>query len=224
MNVRRTAIILNSIFMQERNRGVILKEFIDALKSKRYAGVYFLETPYFYDKIECEIAGKKRGVFTDLQFHKIVSKISQVADIIHDAVETMENAYDDGHVLGQSEQAEVDSLNSQIKQLSAEIVRIGNRAPRRVMQLFDQKMHLQRQANKRWKRGAVDYAMELTEGYIIFWHDFSLKVLHHRFGWIITRIYGDSYFTPKEYSNIINAIKSVEEIYSKAAEELNKFM
>ena len=92
------------------------------------------------------------------------------------------------------------------------------------MQLFEQKIHLQRQANKRWKKGAVDYAMGLTEGYIIFWHDFSLKVLHHRFGWIITRIYGDSYFTPKEYSNIINALKSVEEIYSKAAEELNKFM
>ena len=210
--------------MQERNRGVILKEFIDALKSKRYAGVYFLETPYFYDKIECEIAGKKRGVFTDLQFQKIVSKISQVADIIHDAVETIENAYDDGYVLSQSEQTEVDSLNSQIKQLTAEIVRIGNRAPRRVMQLFDQKMHLQRLANKRWKKGAVDYAMGQTEGYIIFWHDFSLKVLHHRFGWIITRIYGDSNFTPKEYSNIINALKSVEEIYKKASEELNKFM
>ncbi len=210
--------------MEKRNRGVILKEFIDALKSKRYAGVYFLETLHFYDKIECEIAGKNKGIFTDLQFRKIVAKISQTADIIHDAVETMEHAYDDGQALSPSEQAEVDSLNSKAKQLAKECGRIENRAPRKAMQLFEQKIHLQRQANKRWKKGAVDYAMGLTEGYIIFWHDFSLKVLHHRFGWIITRIYGDSYFTPKEYSNIINALKSVEEIYSKAAEELNKFM
>ena len=126
--------------MQERNRGVILKEFIDALKSKRYAGVYFLETLHFYDKIECEIAGNNKGIFTDLQFRKIVDKISQTADIINDAVETMEHAYDDGHVLSQSEQAEVDSLNSQVKQLSTEYERIKNRASRKAMQLFEQKI------------------------------------------------------------------------------------
>ena len=213
--------------MEKRNRGVILKEFIDALESKGYARVniiaYYRDSSLFYDKIECEIAEKKKGIFTDLQFSKIVAEISQTADIIHDAVETMEHAYDDGHVLSQSEQAEVDSLNSKAKQLAKECGRIENRAPRKAMQLFEQKIHLQRQANKRWKRGAVDYAMGLTEGYIIFWHEFSLKVLHHRFNWIITRIYGDSYFTPKEYCDIINALKSVEEIYRNALKDLKIF-
>ena len=210
--------------MVKRNRGVILKEFIDELESKRYAGVnisaYYRNSLRFYDKIECEIAEKKKGIFTDLQFSKIVAEISQTADIIHDAVETMERAYDDGHKLSPSEQAEVDSLNSQAKQLSAEYEKIKKRAPRRAMQLFEQEMHLKRLANKRWKRGAVDYAMGLTEGCIIFWHDFSLKVLHHRFDWIIKRVYGNSLFTPKEYNDIVDALKSVMEIHRKCLDEL----